>query len=55
MNVADNEICTIKNVQMLIPKISGATAARKILQLRFVLNKEKPKVVTVGEFRNYFL
>lgn len=54
IKVNDNEICTIKNVQMLIPNISNASASRKIAELRDVLGKRKPKIITVGEFRKYF-
>lgn len=54
MSVSDNESCTIKNIQLLIPNISNAAASRKITLLREVLGKPKPKIVTIGEFRKYY-
>jgi len=45
--------CSIKEIQKIIP-VSKSNASRKILLLRDVLGKPKPKIVTVNEFREYF-
>jgi len=54
--MCDNQIIiSIKEVQKLFPDMSDATASRKINLLRVVLNKPKPKLITLKDFKDYFL
>ena len=55
MSILDNESCTIKNIQLLIPNISEATASRRMTLLRSVLGKPKPKIIIVKDFKDYYL
>lgn len=49
------KIATIKNVQALFDfEISSATASRKITLCRDALNKPKPKILLLSEFKEYF-
>jgi protoheme ferro-lyase len=45
------EIATIKEVQNLFPKISKSTASNYIRYVRDVLNKPRPKIITIDEFK----
>ena len=47
------QICTIKEVQKIV-NVSKTQASRMIVILRDVLNKPKPKIVSVREFREYY-
>ena len=47
--------CTIKEVQALfVQKRSDSWASKQIQLLRDALNKPKPQIVTIEEFREYF-
>lgn len=48
------EILTIKKIQSIVADISVSKASRQMKLLRDVLNKPKPKVLTVEEYCNYF-
>ena len=48
------KIATIKEVQQLLPDIKKSCAADKIKLLRDALNKPKPKIVTMDEFKMYY-
>lgn len=50
----ENEIATIKNVQLLFPEVSKSWASDKIKLLRDSLNKPKPQIITMSEFKKYF-
>lgn len=52
---ACKKICTIKNVQKLLPEISNTTASRYIRYCRDVLNKPKPIILTLDEFKKVHL
>lgn len=47
-------ICTIKEVQNILNNISASCASDKIRLLRSALGKEKPKIVTLKEFKDYY-
>jgi hypothetical protein len=49
----NKEVCTAKEVMLLI-HVSESKACRMIAYLRDVLNKPKPKVVTVQDFIDYY-
>jgi hypothetical protein len=53
-NVVSVEIVTIKKVQSLIPEWCKSTAQNKIDLARAALNKKKPKILTMDEFKKYF-
>lgn len=46
-------VCTIKEVQNVL-NIGKSCASDKIKLLRSVLKKEKPKVVTLKDFKEYY-
>lgn len=46
--------CTVQEIQKILPYISNATASRKINLIKSALNKPKPKMITINEFREYF-
>lgn len=48
------KIATIKEVQQLLPELSKSSISRKIQLLRDALNKPKPKIVTIDEFKMYY-
>ena len=48
------KICTIKNVQELLPEYSQATICRKINLCRDALNMPKPQILTLDKFVSYF-
>ncbi|MEI6753700.1 MAG: hypothetical protein WCK78_11085 [Paludibacter sp.] len=48
------KIATIKEVQKLLPELSKLSISRKIQLLRDSLNKPKPKIVTMDEFKMYY-
>ncbi len=49
-----NELIHIKTVQQLIPNTSKTVAWKMIAVCRSALNKEKPKILTVRDFVNYY-
>jgi len=54
-NPAKIRICTIKEVRYLFdPPIGKSCASSKIQLLRDALDKQKPKIITVDEFLNYY-
>lgn len=54
MNLNHNELIRIKTVQQLIPNLSQSAAWNMIAVCRSALNKEKPKILTVGDFARYY-
>jgi hypothetical protein len=47
-------ICTIKEVQNIIENCSDKKAQRMIALCRDALGKEKPKILSLDDFKDYF-
>lgn len=44
------ELATIKNVKRILPELSDTSASRAIRYARDVLDKQKPKIITMEDF-----
>ena len=48
------QVITVKIVKDMFGNISDATASRKISLVRDALDKQKPKIITLNEFKSYY-
>ncbi len=46
---------TLKEIKNYFPDWSNANISRKRQQLRDALNKQKPKIISIDEFLDYYL